>query len=132
MYDRVNKDSLTCRVTLHCVLYDTYLEPALLLKVQTYTGIQVLFRDIHILTYLKPCVTLAYLESLYFQNPKYIQDSAKTIPTYSERCRTLAYLQPKAYSCRFSHIQSYSGIFNNDSYNEIIFLFSNLTLNIFE
>ena len=66
MYDQVNKDSLTYRVTLHCVLHDTYLEPALLLKIQTYTGIQVLFKDIHIFTYVEPCVTLAYSKSLYF------------------------------------------------------------------
>ena len=42
--------------------------------------------------------------------------------------RILPYLGPKAYlnSCLHRHIQAYSGIFTNDSYNSINFLFFTL------
>ena len=42
----------------------------------------------------------------------------------------LAYLGPKA--CLHRHIPAYSGIFNNDSYNNINFLFFILTLHTFQ
>ena len=36
----------TCRVTLHCVLWDTYSDPCLLLKIQTFGHVQGLLRHI--------------------------------------------------------------------------------------
>ena len=68
------------------------------------------------MAYLEPCVTLAYLEPSYIHNV-----SISTI---------LAYLGPEVYleSCLFRHIQAYSSIFKNDSYNNINLLFFTLIL----
>ena len=59
----------------------------------------------------------------------------RTLP-YSEFAifRILAYLGPEAYleSCLYRHIQAYSGILNNDSYNNINFLFFTLILHTFQ
>ena len=99
----------------------------------------------HIVTYLEPCATPVYSEPCHIQNPDIfrIQDVfgilSRYILAYIERCvmlaywkpcyiqnncifRILAYLRLKAYSepCLFRHI---SGIFYNDSYNNINFLF---------
>ena len=48
--------------------------------------------------------------------------------------RILSYLGPVAFSesCLFRHIQAYSGIFNNDSYNNINFLLFTLILHSFQ
>ena len=57
-----------------------------------------------------PCMfkTLPYSESWHIWNPRYTQNSVKP------------------YSGIFRHIQAYSGIFNDDSYNNINFLFFTL------
>ena len=59
----------------------------------------------------------------------------RTLP-YSECChiQNLAHLGPKAYSesCFCRHIQAYLGIFNNDSYDNINFLFFTLILHPFQ
>ena len=106
----------------------------------------------HIVAFLEAYVTLAYSEHCHIQNPGIFrtQDIFRTMSrhllVYSERCvtlaywepcpiqnsaifRILAYLGPEAYSesCLFRHIQAYSDIFNNHSYNNINFLFT-LTL----
>ena len=64
--------------------------------------------------YSERCVTLAYWEPCHLQN----------FPTF----RCLAYLGPEVYSksCFYGHIQAYSGIFDNDSYNNINFLFCHI------
>ena len=60
----------------------------------------------HIVTYSKPCVTLAYSEPCNIQNPDIfgIQDTFRTwsrrVLAYSERCGTLAYSEP-------CHIQNF-------------------------
>ena len=101
-----------------------------------------------IVAYLEPCVTLTYSEPCHIQNSSIFrtQDIFRTqsrhILAYSEcyvtlACwepchiqnfaifRILAHVGPKAYSesCLYKHIQAYSGIFSNDSYNNINFLF---------
>ena len=98
----------------------------------------------HIVAYLEPRVSLWYSEPCHIQNPGIFrtQDVFRTLSrhileylkhcltlTYWEHCdiqnisifRILTYLQPEAYreSCLYRHIQTYSGIFNNDSYNNI-------------
>ena len=106
-----------------------------------------IFRHIHILfrhiqpycyiyrTLCNSCIfrTWPYPESWHIQNPRYIQNSIKAysgiyIQTLCNAriLRTLPYLGPEAYSesSLFRHIQAYSGIFNNDTYNNINFLFS--------
>ena len=51
----------------------------------------------HIVAYLEPCVTLAYSEPCYIQNPGILRNQhifralSKYILAYSERCVTLAY-----------------------------------------
>ena len=105
------------------------------------------------MAYLEPCVVFEYAEPFHIQNPGIfsIRDISKTLSrhaqAYSERCvsfkywkschiqnlvifTVLAYLVPEAYSESglFRHIQAYSGIFINNSYNNITFLFQfNLT-----
>ena len=101
--------------------------------IQPYCGI---FR-----TLCNSCIfrTLSYSKFQHIQNPRYIQNCVKA---YSEGCvmlaccepyhiqnfaifRILAHVGPEAYSesCLYKHIQAYSGIFSNDSYNNINFLF---------
>ena len=65
----------------------------------------------HILAYSERCVSLAYWETCQIQN----------FAIY----RILVYLGPEEYSesCLFRHIQAYSGIFDNECYNKINFLF---------
>ena len=79
----------------------------------------------HIVAYLEPCVTVAYSEPRDIKNPRYIQNSVKAysysaVLAYSELC----------------HIQNFcigtQDIFNNDSYNNIKFLFFTLILHTFE
>ena len=74
---------------------------------------QDIFRTLskHILAYSERCVTLAYWEPCHIQN--------------FDLFRILAYLEFKEYSksCLFTYIQAYLGIFNNDSYNNLNFLF---------
>ena len=63
---------------------------------------------------------------------------ATNVITYWEHChiqnyaifRILAYLGPEAYSesCLYKYIQAYSGIFDNDSYNNTDFLFFHFNL----
>ena len=66
----------------------------------------------HNLAYSARCVTLAYLKPCHIQNFAIF--------------RILAYLGPEAYSgsCLYRYIQVYSGIFYNDSYNNINFIFT--------
>ena len=54
---------------------------------------------------------------LTYWEPCHIQNSALF--------RILAYLGPKVYSepCLYKHIHTYSGIYNNDSYSNIKFIF---------
>ena len=112
----------------------------------TFTSYSDIFH--HIVAYLEPCVTLEYSEPCHILNTgiSRTQDIFRTpsrhILAYSERCVTSAYwapchiqnfaifriqacLGPRAYleSCLFTQIQPYSDIFNNDSYNNIHFLF---------
>ena len=96
-------------------------------------------------------ITLAYSELCHIQNSGIIrtQDIFRTLSrhilVYSKHCVTLAYwepchiqnfgnLGPEAYSesSLFRYIQAYSGIFNNDFYNNINFLFFTLILNTFQ
>ena len=94
----------------------------------------------HIVGCLEPCVTLVCSEPCHIQNPGLFrtQDIFRTpsrhILAYSELCVTLIYLGPELYSesCLFRHIQIYSDIFNNDSYNNIDFLFFTLILHTFQ
>ena len=101
--------------------------------------------QVHILAYVTP----AYSEPCHIQNPGIFrtEDKFRTllrhILAYSERCVTLAYwepchiqnfvifkilayVRPEAYSksCLYRHIQAYSGIFNNDSHNNINLFFA--------
>ena len=110
----------------------------------------------YMVAYLEPCVTLAYSEPCHIQNPGIFssQDIFRTLSrhflAYSECCVTLtyweschiqnfaifkilAYLGPKAYSesCLFRHHLTYSGIFNNDSLDNINFLFFHFNLTYF-
>ena len=104
----------------------------------------------------EPCVTLAYSETCHIQNPGIFitQDIFRTLSryilVYSECCVTLAYWEP-CYIQNFAifrilaylnprhvqnpvyyrHIQAYSGIFNNGSYNNANFLFFHFDLSYF-
>ena len=136
----LNKYSLTCRVTFHYVSYGTYSETCLLSKIQTHSGIFRSYSNIfsHIVAYLEPC---------YVQNPGIVRTQniftnlSRHILEYSKPChiqklaifKISAYLGSKTYSesCFFSHNQAYSGIFNDDSYNNINFFLS-LTLHTFQ
>ena len=75
----------------------------------------------HIVVY-NTCIfrTLPYSEFWHNQNPRYILNFGN--------------LGPEAYSesSLFRYIQAYSGIFNNDFYNNINFLFFTLILNTFQ
>ena len=66
------------------------------------------------------CVTLAYWEHCYIRKFAIF--------------RILANLGPEAYSesCLYRQIQTHSGIFNNDTYNNINFLFFTLILHTFQ
>ena len=77
----LNKYSFTRRVISRCVFYKAYSKLCLLSWIQTYSGILTPYLDIfsHVLAYLEPCVTLAYI-----QNPAIF--------------RILAYLEPQIYS----------------------------------
>ena len=134
------------------VLCDKYSEPCLLSNIQTYSRIFMSYSEIfrHFVAYLELCVTLEYSDPCHIQNPGIFRTQGifRTLSrhtlAYSERfvrlaywepChiqnfgifRILAYLGPEAYSesCLFSHIQVYSDIFNNDSYNSISLPFFN-------
>ena len=106
----------------------------LLRRIQSYCGI---FR-----TNCNSCIfrSLTYSESWHLYNLRYISNSMKAYSgTFRTLCnvptlRTLPYselyhiqnfgiFRPEAYSefCSYRHIQAYSGIFNNDSYNNIFF-----------
>ena len=92
-------------------------------------------------------MTLEYSEPCQIQNSDIFRNRAisralsRNILVYSERCVTLAYWEPchiqnfavfriLAYleSFLFRHIHECSSIFNNDSYNNINFLFFTLIL----
>ena len=95
----LSKYSLTFRVTKHYVLHDTYSEPCLVLKIQTYSGIFTSCSDIfsHIVAYLEPCVIIAYSEPFHVQNPGIfrIQDIFRTLSkhilAYLVGCLTLTF-----------------------------------------
>ena len=119
-------------------MHDTYSEPCLLLKIQTYSGIFTPCSDIfsHIAAYLKPFVILAYSEHFHIQNPGIFrtQDMFRTLSrhilAYSVGCVTLAFwktcfiqnfaifrisalrnsrhIQNPVYLGTFRHIQTYS------------------------
>ena len=99
------------------------------------------------MAYLEPSVILVYSEPCHIQNPRIFrtQDIFRTLSrntlTYPELCvtpaiwetchiqnfvifRILAHLGLEAYSesYLYRYIQAYSGILNNDSYNNINFL----------
>ena len=128
----LSKYSLTFKKTLHYVLHDTYSEPCLLLKLQTYSGIFTSCSDTfsHIEPYLEPC------EFLHIQNPDIFRSQvifrtlSKHILAYSVACLTLAFWktcftqnfifrisalrnfrhsQNPAYLGTFRPIQTYSG-----------------------
>ena len=130
-------------MTSICVLYNTHSESCLLSQIQTYSGVLTSYSGIfsHIVTYLEPCVTLAYSKPCHIQIPSVFrtQDIFRTLSrhilAYPERCITLAYWEPchiQNFSiqnfgtfrtlgnpefCLYRHIHAYSGIFNDDSYN---------------
>ena len=103
--------------------------------------------------YLEHCVTLAYYEPCHIQNPDVFKPKIyselcqgifwqrRVTLAYWEPChiqnfamfRSLAYLEPEAYSesCLYRHIQAYSAIFDNDSYNNINFLFFHFNFTLF-
>ena len=139
-------------------MYGTYSEPCLLSYIQTYSGIFTSNAGIfsYIMVYSEHCITLKYSEPCHIQNSgiystrDILRSLSRHIMAYSERCvtleysepchiqifgifRILAYLRPDAYSefRLFRHIHAYSGMFNNDSYNNINFLFSLLILRTF-
>ena len=120
------------------VLHDTYSEPCLLLKIQTYSGIFTFCSDIfsYIVAYLEPCVISTYSEPFHIQNPGIFrtQDILRTLSrhilAYSVDCITLAFwktyfiqdfaifrisalrnsrhIQNPVYLGTFRHIQTYS------------------------
>ena len=102
----LNKYPLTCRATSRNVLYDTFSEPCLLLKIQTYSWIITSYSDTfsHIVAYLESCATFAYLEPCHIQNPGIFKTQnifrtlSRHILVYSERCVTLAYWETRPYS----------------------------------
>ena len=108
------------------------------------------------MTYVELCVTLACSKTCHIQNLGIFRSQdifrtlARHIIAYSERFvtlaywepshiqnftifRSLAYVGPESHSepCLFRHIQAYSGILNNDSYNNIKIPFFILILHFF-
>ena len=95
----------------------------------------------HIVAYLEPCVALAYLEPCHIQNPgicrtrDIFRTLSRHILEHSERCVTshienpailkiLVCLGPEAQNPVYLHIFRHnSGIFCNNSYDNINFLF---------
>ena len=107
----LNKYSLTCSVTLGYVLYETYSEhwhirnPVYYCKlrhIQVFTLYSDIFRVI--MAYSERCVTLAY------SKPCHIQSNIQNFGMF--RAQGIF---------RALFIWTYSGIFNNDSYNNINF-----------
>ena len=115
IHPSLNKYSLTCRVTLYYVLYDTYSEPCLLLKIQPE-----LFRHIHILfshiaAYLEPCITLAYSEPSHIRNPCVFRSKNISRTLCNARIlRTLPYLELR-------YIQNF-GMFRTRGIFRILFI----------
>ena len=140
--------AMYCMIHMHCIVQCIVWTLLIIVNSNILRHVHVLFR--HIQPYcgiLEPYVTLVYWEYYHIQNLGIIRTQDifrtrwrrileyleycvtpaywKTLP-YSELWHILAYLGPKAYleSCLIRHIQAYSGIFNNDSYNNINFHFS--------
>ena len=120
------------------VLHDTYSEPCLLLKIQTYSGIFTFCSDIfsYIVAYLEPCVISTYSEPFHIQNPGIFRSQdmfrilSRHILLYSIGCVMLAFwkncfiqnfaifkisalrnsrhIQNPVYLGTFRHIQTYS------------------------
>ena len=92
IHSSLSKYSLTCRVTLSYVLYETYSESCLLPEIQTYSGIFTSYFDkfSHIVAYVEPCVTLAYSEPWYVQNPGLFrtQDLFRSVKVFNYSSRT--------------------------------------------
>ena len=117
-------------MTSRYVLYDTYSEPCLLLKIQTYSGIFT-FR------YIQP-----YCGIFRNQDILYIQNSVKA---YSGIFRTLCdarilktlpysefwHIGNPRYIRNFVYLGTFRLTFNNDSYNNVNFLFFALMLKTF-
>ena len=93
----------------------TYLKPNAYSEFLTWS---VFLKECNVLAYPKHCETLAYWKPCHIPNFAII--------------RTLVYLGPKTWSefCLFKH--AYSGIFDNDSYNNINFLLYTLILDNFQ
>ena len=79
--------------------HDTYSEPCLLLKIQTYSDIVTSCSNIfsHIVVYLEPCVIFTYSEPLHiynsgiFRTQDIFRTLSKPILAYSVSCVTLAF-----------------------------------------
>ena len=145
---------MTYIVALSYVLYEIFRTLSIIVNSAILTSYSDIFS--HIVAYVEPCVALAYAEPCHIQDfgtfiePEIYSKLCQDILLYSPHCvmlaywepchmqnfaifRVLAYLGPEAYSesCLFRHIQPYSGIFNNDSYKNMSFLFLKLILHIF-
>ena len=145
-------------MTTRYALYDTYSERCLLTEIQIFRHIYVLFRHIQAYCGISRALCnsyifriLPYSESWHIQNPRYIQNSVKA---YCGIFRTLCYIRmlrtlSSSDLCHIQnfgifrtrgvfrilfigHIQAYSDIFNNDSYNNTNFLFFTLILHTFQ
>ena len=116
--------------------HDTYSEPCLLLKIQTYSDIVTSCSNIfsHIVVYLEPCVIFPYSEPLHiynsgiFRTQDIFRTLSKPILAYSVSCVTLAFWK----TCfiqnfvifRISTLRnSYSNILNNDNINFFLHFF---------
>ena len=115
IHPSLNKYSLTCRVTSYYVLYDTYSEPCLLLKIQPelFRHIHILFS--HIVAYLEPCITPAYSEPYHIQNPCIFRSkNISRMISNARILRTLSYLE-------LCHIQKL-GIFGTRDIFRMLFI----------
>ena len=135
----LNKYSLTCRVISRYVFYEAYSE--LFVNPDIFRDINALLR--HIQPYCGILRTLrnsCIFRILWYWNLRYIQNSVNAYSgIFRTLCnchidsfaifRNLAYLAPAAYSehCLYRHVQSYLGIFDNDSYNN----YKNIKLSFF-
>ena len=117
-------------MTSHYVLHDTYSEPCLLLKIQTFQAYSHPVQTYWAI-YLEPCVFLAYSESFHIQNPGIFrtENIFRTLPrhilahilAFWKNCfiqnfdicrisllRNSRHIQNAVYLGTFRHIQTYS------------------------
>ena len=101
---------------MHCIRYiqnpAIFTTLSIILNSDIFRHIHLLFTLSHIMTYLEPCVTLAYSKPCHIQKPSTFRTRdifstlSRHILPYLERCvtfaywesRILAYFRPKAYS----------------------------------